>query len=136
MTVELAKSRRRCLQLLNAVRRSLASHQPLRLAVVEHEGDGGRVEASVERVENRAAMTPLTLLERAAEVFPERLAIAHGRLSRNYRDFQHALEEARLRADEARLRPGDTVAAMLANTPATLECHYGVPMSSTANSRS
>ena len=36
---------------------------------------------------NFQALTPLTLLERAAEVFPDRLAIVHGPLRRSYRDF-------------------------------------------------
>jgi fatty-acyl-CoA synthase len=77
---------------------------------------------------NFQPLTPLTFLERAAEVFPERLAIAHGALRRDYREF-HArskkLASALARRGFAR---GDTVAAMLANTPAMLECHYGVPM--------
>ena len=61
-------------------------------------------------------------------MFPDRPAIAHGALRRNYREF-HArtkkLASALARRGFAR---GDTVAVMLANTPAMLECHYGVPM--------
>src|SRR5271165_2040056 len=77
---------------------------------------------------NFQPLTPLTFLERAAQVFPERLAIAHGALRRNYREF-HARSK-RLASSLARrgFVRGDTVAAMLANTPAMLECHYGVPM--------
>ena len=36
---------------------------------------------------NFQPLTPLTLLERAAEVFPDRLAIVHGALRRTYREF-------------------------------------------------
>jgi fatty-acyl-CoA synthase len=36
---------------------------------------------------NYQPLTPLTLLERAAAVFPDRTAIVHGPLRRNYRDF-------------------------------------------------
>ena len=77
---------------------------------------------------NFQPLTPLTFLERAAEVFPERLAIAHGALRRDYREF-HARSKklASALARQGFVR-GDTVAAMLANTPAMLECHYGVPM--------
>jgi acyl-CoA synthetase (AMP-forming)/AMP-acid ligase II len=40
-----------------------------------------------------------------------------------------AVKEARFGAVEARACPrGDTVAVMLANTPAMLERHYGAPM--------
>ena len=77
---------------------------------------------------NFQPLTPLSLLERAAAVFPDRLAIIHGPLRRSYREF-HArtkkLASALARRGFAR---GDTVAVMLANTPAMLECHYGVPM--------
>jgi len=36
---------------------------------------------------NFQPLTPLTLLERAAFVFPDQLAIVHGPLRRNYREF-------------------------------------------------
>jgi fatty-acyl-CoA synthase len=77
---------------------------------------------------NFQPLTPLTFLERSATVFPNHLAIVHGALRRNYREF-HA-RSRRLASALARrgLGRGDTVAALLANTPAMLECHYGVPM--------
>jgi fatty-acyl-CoA synthase len=77
---------------------------------------------------NFQPLTPLTFLERAAQVFPERVAIIHGDLRRNYREFHE--RSRRLGSALARLGigRGDTVAVMLANTPAMLECHYGVPM--------
>jgi len=77
---------------------------------------------------NFQPLTPLTFLQRAAEVFPDRVAIVHGDLRRTYRDFyarSRRLASALVRRGFGR---GDTVAAMLANTPAMLECHYGVPM--------
>ncbi len=77
---------------------------------------------------NFQPLTPLGFLERAAAVFPDRLAIVHGGLRRTYRDFY--ARSRRLASALARrgLSRGDTVAAMLANTPAMLECHYGAPM--------
>ena len=36
---------------------------------------------------NFQPLTPLTLLERAAAVFPDQLAIVHGPLRRSYREF-------------------------------------------------
>src|SRR5579863_1460422 len=77
---------------------------------------------------NFQPLTPLTFLERSAAVFPDRLAIAHGPLRRSYREF-HARSKKLASALASRgFARGDTVAAMLANTPAMLECHYGVPM--------
>ena len=77
---------------------------------------------------NFQPLTPLTFLERAASVYPDRTAIIHGRLRRSYRDF--AARTRRLASALAKrgIGQGDTVAVLLANTPAMLECHYGVPM--------
>ncbi len=77
---------------------------------------------------NFQPLTPLSFLERAAEVFPERLAIAHGSLRRNYREFYRRSKKLASALAKRGFVRGDTVAAMLANTPAMLECHYGVPM--------
>ena len=78
---------------------------------------------------NFQPLTPLTLLERAASVFPDQLAIVHGAAA-----AQLCASSTRARAGSPRrwrkrgIGRGDTVSAMLANTPAMLECHYGVPM--------
>ena len=77
---------------------------------------------------NFQPLTPITFLDRAAAVFPDRVAIVHGPLRRTYRDFYaRARRLASALAKRGFVR-GDTVAVMLANTPAMLECHYGVPM--------
>jgi fatty-acyl-CoA synthase len=77
---------------------------------------------------NFQPLTPLTFLERAAGVHPDRTAIIHGSLRRSYRDFY--ARSRRLASALARrgIGRGDTVSVMLPNTPAMLECHYGVPM--------
>ncbi|HUL93687.1 MAG TPA: acyl-CoA synthetase [Burkholderiales bacterium] len=77
---------------------------------------------------NYAPLTPLGFIERAAYVYPERLAVAHGA-----RRFTWAQTYARCRRLASALAQrgievGDTVAAMLANTPEMYECHFGVPM--------
>jgi 3-(methylthio)propionyl---CoA ligase len=77
---------------------------------------------------NYQPLTPLSLLERAAAVFPQQTAIIHGDLRRSYAEFY---ARARLLASALAQRGigrGDTVSVLLANTPAMLECHYGVPM--------
>jgi fatty-acyl-CoA synthase len=77
---------------------------------------------------NFQPLTPLTLLERAAAVFPAHTAIIHGPLRRTYAEFY--ARSRRLASALARrgIKRGDTVSAMLPNTPAMLEAHYGVPM--------
>ena len=76
---------------------------------------------------NFQPLTPLAFLERAAAVFPDRLAIAHGMLRRSYRDFHARSRKLASALAKRGFKRGDTVAVMLANTPAMLECHYGVP---------
>src|SRR5580692_11278442 len=77
---------------------------------------------------NFQPLTPLTFLERSAAVFPDRLAIAHGALRRTYREFHARTKKLASALAKRGFVRGDTVAVMLANTPAMLECHYGVPM--------
>jgi len=78
---------------------------------------------------NFQPLTPLTFLERAASVFSDHTAIVHGPLRRSYADFYaRSRRLASALAHEHGIGRGDTVSALLANTPAMLECHYGVPM--------
>ena len=77
---------------------------------------------------NYQPLTPISLLERAAAVFPDHPAIIHGALRRNYRDFHARSRQLASALARRGFQRGDTVAVMLANTPAMLECHYGVPM--------
>src|SRR5690242_7358356 len=77
---------------------------------------------------NYQPLTPLGFLERAASVFPAHTAIIHGRLRRNYAEFYARARRLGSALEKRGLKRGDTVSVMLANTPAMLECHYGVPM--------
>jgi fatty-acyl-CoA synthase len=77
---------------------------------------------------NFQPLTPLTALERAAAVFPGHPAIIHGAQRFSYAQF-YARSRRLASALKARgIKKGDTVAAMLANTPPMLEAHHGVPM--------
>src|SRR5678815_2210286 len=77
---------------------------------------------------NFQPLTPLTLLERAASVFPDQIAIVHGPLRRSYAEFYARARKLASALAQRGIKRGDTVSAVLANTPAMLECHYGVPM--------
>jgi fatty-acyl-CoA synthase len=77
---------------------------------------------------NYQPLTPLTFLERAATVFPDHTAIIHGKLRRNYATFYARSRQLASALTQSGIGRGDTVSAMLPNTPAMLECHYGVPM--------
>jgi fatty-acyl-CoA synthase len=77
---------------------------------------------------NHQPLTPIGFLERSAAVFPDRLAVVHGAVRRNYRDLYARTRRLASALAARGVGRNDTVTAMLANTPAMLECHYGVPM--------
>src|SRR5215467_454720 len=77
---------------------------------------------------NFQPLTPLSFLERAASVFPDRTAIIHGKLTRSYAEFYARARRLASALAQRGITRADTVSVVLANTPAMLECHYGVPM--------
>jgi fatty-acyl-CoA synthase len=77
---------------------------------------------------NYAPLTPLTFIERAASVFPDRIAVIHG--AQRY-TWKQTFARARQLASALTRRGiglGDTVAVMLPNTPPMYEAHFGVPV--------
>src|SRR5690242_9986987 len=77
---------------------------------------------------NFQPLTPLTFLERAAAVYPKHTAVIHGPLRRSYAEFYERSRRLASALAKRGIGRGDTVSVMLANTPAMLEAHYGVPM--------
>ena len=76
---------------------------------------------------NFVPLSPLSYLERAAAVYPQRLALVHGALRQTW---AQTFERCRRLASALQRRgvgQGDTVAAMLPNVPAMFEAHFGVP---------
>src|ERR1700747_3676908 len=77
---------------------------------------------------NFQPLTPLAFLQRCAEVFPGHTAVIHGAQKSSYAEFYARARRLASALAQRGISPGDTVAVMLANTPAMLEAHYGVPM--------
>jgi fatty-acyl-CoA synthase len=77
---------------------------------------------------NYQPLTPLTFLARSAAVYPDHIAIIHGKSRTTYATFYARARKLASALVKAGLKKGDTVSVILANTPAMLECHYGVPM--------
>lgn len=76
---------------------------------------------------NFAALSPVSFVERSAEVFADLPAVVHGQ--RRYSWLQTRERSARLAAALAALGVvrGSTVSVMLPNTPEMVEVHYAVP---------
>jgi fatty-acyl-CoA synthase len=77
---------------------------------------------------NYQPLTPLTFLARSALVFPRHTAIVHGRQRFSYAQFYGRARQMASALARRGIGRGDTVAALLPNTPPMLEAHYGVPM--------
>jgi fatty-acyl-CoA synthase len=103
-------------------RRPLPSVKPVRLGANQYDIGLDRNPA------NYQPLTPLQFLERAASVYPARTAIIHGDQRFTYAEFYARSRRLAAALAAKGIKKGDTVAAMLSNTPPMLEAHYGVPM--------
>jgi fatty-acyl-CoA synthase len=77
---------------------------------------------------NFAPLTPLTFLAWSADVCPNRLAVVHGERRFTWRETYSRCRRLASALASRGIGTGDTVAAMLTNTPEMYECHFGVPM--------
>jgi len=77
---------------------------------------------------NHAPLTPLSFIERAAYVYPERTAVVHGARRYTWRETYARCRRLASALAGRGIGIGDTVAVMAANTPEMVECHFGVPM--------
>src|SRR3954447_11806839 len=77
---------------------------------------------------NFQPLTPLSFLARSARIFPAHTAIIHGAGRRSYAEFYARSRRLASALAGLGVGVGDTVSAMLANTPEMLEAHFGVPM--------
>jgi fatty-acyl-CoA synthase len=77
---------------------------------------------------NYAPLTPISFLERAADVYPGRTAVIHGRWRADYAELRRRCRRLASALLGRGVCPGDTVALMLPNVPPMLDAHYGIPM--------
>jgi len=83
---------------------------------------------------NHQPLTPIDFIIRSAQVYPDRTAIIYDDLEHNNftQTWQQTYHRCRQLADGLRklgIDKNDTVAVMMPNTPAMVECAFGVPMS-------
>jgi fatty-acyl-CoA synthase len=80
------------------------------------------------RVVNHAPLTPLDFIARTADVYGDRLAVVHGEIRRNWRETYVRSCQLASALQRRGIGKDDTVAVLLPNIPAMVECHFGVPM--------
>ncbi|ETX14445.1 acyl-CoA synthetase [Roseivivax halodurans JCM 10272] len=79
------------------------------------------------RAANYAALTPLSFLNRAADVFPKQIAVVYGGTRRSYAEYHERVTRLASGLAGLGIAPGDVVATLLPNVPAHAEAHFGVP---------
>ena len=77
---------------------------------------------------NYVPLSPLSFLRRAADVYPERVAVIHGDQRHTWREIYTRCRRLASALRRRGVGPGDTVAIIAPNIPAMLEAHYGIPM--------
>jgi fatty-acyl-CoA synthase len=77
---------------------------------------------------NFTPLSPLSFIERAAEIYPRRLAVIHGDLRLTWSELYARCRRLAGALVKCGIGKGDTVAVMLPNTPPMVEAHFGVPM--------
>jgi fatty-acyl-CoA synthase len=77
---------------------------------------------------NYAALSPLTFIERAAAVYPNRLAVVHGEQHWTWKETYARCRRLASALSRHGIGKNDTVAIMAPNTPPMYEAAFGVPM--------
>jgi fatty-acyl-CoA synthase len=77
---------------------------------------------------NYTPLTPVSFLAKAAYVYPDRTAVIHGDVRRDWRETYARCRRLASALERRGIGLGDTVAAMLPNVPAMMELHFGPAM--------
>jgi fatty-acyl-CoA synthase len=76
---------------------------------------------------NYVPLAPVSFLKRAADVYPDHVAVIHGTKCYTYTELQARARRLASALEAKGVTPGDTVSIMSPNTPAMIEAHYAVP---------
>ena len=77
---------------------------------------------------NYTPLSPLTFLERAAAVYPERIAQIHGERRYSWAETYGRCRRLASALQQRGIGNDDSVALMLPNIPAMFEAHFAIPM--------
>ncbi len=77
---------------------------------------------------NFTPLSPLSFLIRAAEVYPNRISIIHGKKQFTWSETYKRSKQLASALSKRGIGKGDTVAVLCFNTPEIYEAHFGVPM--------
>ena len=90
---------------------------------------GGPYSAGLGKTEaNYASLSPLSFLPKAAETYPNGIAIIHGEQRRTWAETYARCRRLASALHKRGIGSDDTVAVMAPNVPAIYEAHFGIPM--------
>ncbi|TNE69928.1 MAG: acyl-CoA synthetase [Rhodobacteraceae bacterium] len=78
---------------------------------------------------NYDALTPLSFVERSAQIYPEFPAVIYGDIRRSWGETYDRIRRAASALQGRGVQKGDTVSIVAANIPEMFEAHFAVPMS-------
>ena len=78
---------------------------------------------------NYQALTPLSLLYRTAEVFPDTKAWVYKNKAASYADLLKNCEKLSKSLKFLKIKKGDVISVLMPNIPEMIEAHFGIPMS-------
>lgn len=76
---------------------------------------------------NSQPLTPINFLSRTADVYPDKVAIIHGKQKFTYQEYRENVCRLASSLIKFGVKPGQTVSVMAANIPAFLDAHFAVP---------
>jgi len=77
---------------------------------------------------NYTPLSPLSFIQRSAAVYPEYTSVVHGERSYTWSETYSRCRRLASALARRGIGAGDTVAALVSNTPAMYEAHFGVSM--------
>ena len=77
---------------------------------------------------NYIPLTPTSFLKRAAQVYPDHIALIHGEWQASWKQTYSRCRRLASALSKRGIGKSDTVAVMAPNVPAIYEAHFGVPM--------
>ena len=78
---------------------------------------------------NFTPLSPLSFLERTAEIYPNRKSIIHGNKQYTWLETYNRSKQLASALSKRGIGKGDTVAVLCFNTPEIYEAHFGIPLS-------
>ncbi len=75
---------------------------------------------------NYTPLSPLSFIEKTAMLFPDRMAVIHGKRRYSWGDVFDRCKRLASGLEKLGVQKNDTISVIALNTPEMIECHYGV----------